>query len=666
MMNNRKNNLKNVNAMFIAAAAFALLVSGCSLSSEQESAETQEITETSEIPSDEETTELTASLNDTESDIPAETAAIAPVVNLIPENVPFTTDISNLFTERDLRTDYEITESIDLNTITDSVLNITQEGVFELSGKFDGQVRINCDGGKVQLVLNNADITCTTGSAIYVENAKKVFITLAEDSESHVTGADLAEDTESAAAIYSSSDLTINGLGTLLVIGFDGIVSKDDLVMTGGVIIVVSEGNGIRGKDSIAIYDMDLEIESGGDGLKSNSTDEGKGFIYIQNGEILIDADEDGIQAESELIITDGTINITSGGGTANAVEKHDDMGFGGGMMGGRGGWDFQNSDSVDSTEDSVSIKGMKAGSMLYISGGAISLNTADDALHSNGSLYIQGGNLEIAAGDKGIHADANAEISGGFLNITQSYEGIEATDILVSGGTVKLYASDDGFNASDGSSQGARGGAVNCSLTISGGEVYVNAGGDGLDSNGTLTISGGTVFVDGPENSGNGALDSNNGITCSGGTLIAVGSSGMAEYPDNASQPVLVITLDSYQNADTRITLRDENGKAAIDYTPSKRFDSVIVSRAELQSGKTYTLFLNNTEEYDSVTLNDSISFIGEPKGMGMMGGHGGGKFNGQMPDMPTPPDENDEFNRSQFKGGRGFNPAGREQQIG
>ena len=720
MFHYRKNNLKKINSMFAAAAVFAFLVTGCSNSAPEDTSSVTEekITEmTSSLP-DETFSEETASVQADANSI-AEAVTTSPVSNLtVPENAPYSTDISTLFTDRDFRTEYEITSSINLDEVTDSVLTITQAGIYELTGTLkDGQIRINSED-KVQIVLHNANISCSSGSAIYIENAKKAFITLADGSVNTVSdGTGYSSDTVSGAAIYSSDDLTINGSGSLTVNGNEdeGITSKDELTVTGGNITVNAVGNGINGKDSIAVYDGTFAITSGGTGLKSsNATDEGKGFIYIHSGNFTVNAQGDGIQAETELIIENGTFDITSGGGTANAETKQNND-FGGGF--GRGDWN--NMQSSETTEtDTVSVKGIKAGTILYISGGNISLNTADDALHSNGSLYLTGGEFHITAGDKGIHADTNLTIAEGIVNITQSYEGIEATDILVSGGTVILYSSDDGFNASDGSDEGARGNAVNCSLEISGGYVYVNANGDGLDSNGKLTVSGGTVLVDGPTNDGNGALDSNNGIIVTGGFLLAAGSSGMAEYPEDASQNTIVMTLDNYQEAETLVTLCDENGTEIISYAPSKKFNFVVVSSDALESGKTYTLYLGGTSsaasedglytvgsyqndgtESGSVTLEDSVSFIGTAKSMGMMGGggfgggHMGGGMNGgqpgnmelptdengnvtmpedfdpsqmqggghmgggQMPDgMELPTDENGEIDRSQMKGGRGM----------
>ena len=668
-------------------------------------------------------------------------------LNTINLSVPYTVDTSNLFTDRDLRTDYTINTTIALDgdsveiqgngaTVEGSVITITQEGVYAVSGTLtDGQIVVNADGAKVQIVLMNADITCSNAPAIYVENAKKVFLTLADGSTNIISdSANYADTTDGApdATIYSKDSLTINGTGSLTVNGNynEGITCKDDLVITGGNIIVNSVGNGIKGKDYVAIADGNITVNAGGDGLKAtNATDAGMGFVYIKGGTLNITAEEDGIQAETEFVAEGGNVNVVSGGGTSNASpHMNNDMmggGFGGGMGGfNRGGWnqnssedgsqptppngvdgtssasiaptsDFMNlvntnvTDTSTTEDTSVSTKGIKAGTILYIGGGSFNVNTADDALHSNGSLYIAGGEISLSAGSKGIHADATAEISNGTVNITESYEGIEATDISVSGGTVKLVSSDDGFNASDGSAEGARGGAVSCSLTISGGNVYVNANGDGLDSNGDLLVSGGIVIVDGPTNSGNGALDSNSSLTCTGGLLVAVGASGMAEYPTGSQETIVMTTASSHEGG-TLVTICDADGNEIFSYEPSKSWNSFIVSSSVFESGQTYTAYIGGTStatnenglyepsgyqndgtEEGSVTMDDTVAFIGESGNMmggGFGGGMGHGGFGGGMQgdfnpdDMQLPTDENGETVNPFENGGNhmkgNFNP--------
>ncbi|MDE6785339.1 MAG: carbohydrate-binding domain-containing protein [Ruminococcus sp.] len=315
----------------------------------------------------------------------------------------------------------------------------------------------------------------------------------------------------------------------------------------------------------------------------------------------------------------------------------------------------FENQNNTADTSDntaSISTKGIKGGSSVNITGGNLSVNSADDSIHS-ANITISGGNLTLAAGDDGIHADSCININGGTVNITESYEGIESAVINITGGDVKLKSSDDGFNASDGvTNQNGMGTYSNgVELNISGGSVYVNAEGDGLDSNGDMTISGGSIIIDGPVNGGNGALDGNNGITVTGGTLIAAGSSQMAECPDNSStQYTVSATFESTQNAGTSVKLLDESGTEIIKFTSAKIFDNIVISSPDILKGKTYTFYLNDTES-ESFTADEIISTIGRQSAMGGgfkggMGGFGGGRGDrgdfqpptnedGNMPDM-------------------------------
>lgn len=632
------------NALLLAVMTFSLMAAGCSPETGLTPAETDFAPETAA----------------------AVTEAAAEAVNvssLVQENVPYHFDVDALFSERDLSGAYEETASIQLNGGTaeitgtgasaeGSVITVTEEGVYHISGTLDdGRIVVN-SSGKVQLVLDNVSISCSDNAAIYIENAKKAFITLAAGSENSVSDGSgytsLTEENASDAAIFSKDSLTINGTGALAVSGNfnNGITSKDDLVICAPELTVNAVGHGIKGKDYVAISDGSLTITAGGDGIKSsNDSDEGMGFVYVGGGSFNIEAEGDGIQAESELVIGGGTFSVVAGGGLANA-QVHTDSGFGGFGGGfGRGG-SFWSQDDTETEEDtSVSVKGLKAGSLLYVCGGTLDIEAADDALHSNGDLITAGGTAEIKAGSKGIHADGSAEISGGAVTVSESYEGIEAAHILISGGEVHVTSSDDGFNASDGSSQGAMGGAVDCSLEISGGFVYVNAEGDGLDSNGSMLVSGGIVLVDGPETSGNGALDANNDISCTGGLLIAAGSMGMAEYPTSGQHTIVVTTIT--QQGNTLVTICDENGSELLSYAPAKSFSSFIVSSPDLNSDETYTVYLGGSStsaqvnglyeaggyqkdgtEEGSVTLDDTVCFIGQSGGG--MGGFGGGQMHG------------------------------------
>ncbi len=251
---------------------------------------------------------------------------------------------------------------------------------------------------------------------------------------------------------------------------------------------------------------------------------------------------------------------------------------------------------------------------------------------------------MSISAGDDGLHADTYLEIDGGNINIAGSYEGIESTEIVINGGDISVTASDDGINAADGTSSGFGGfmAGGRCNLTVSGGNLYINANGDGLDANGNMAMTGGSVIVDGPISSGNGAIDYDGTFSVSGGTLVAVGSVGMAMTPGTSStQNSVRIALDSVQSAGTSISIRSESGTEVITHSPSKVYQSVVVSSPLLKSSETYVIYLGGTE-YGRFTVSDTVTSVG-----GMNGGNGGrgNGNNGNMmpPDMQGMPEMQD-----------------------
>lgn len=261
-------------------------------------------------------------------------------------------------------------------------------------------------------------------------------------------------------------------------------------------------------------------------------------------------------------------------------------------------------------------------------------------AISIAGSLTIEGGgSVSISSTGKGIKAVYALVISGSTIDITKSSEGLEAADITISGGNISITATDDGINASStaknettGSTQGMTntGGMMGgidvddgSALTISGGQLYVNAAGDGIDSNGSVTISGGTVYVDGPTNAGNGALDYNGEMTITGGTLIAVGAAGMAQNATSASQPSVLINLSSTQSGE--LTLGD------VTYKPAKSYSSILISSASLKTNTTYNLTING-QTVQSITITDNIT--GQGSG-GMMGRNPSDMMGDRAPDQ-------------------------------
>ncbi len=549
----------------------------------------------------------------------------------------------DMFTDRDLDYSYDESAAVSITladnastssgsgvSIDGNTITITEEGVYVISGSLsNGQIVVDTDNAKVQLVLNGVSITNQSSAAIYVKEADKVFVTTASGSENSLetTGEFVQTDDNNVdGVIFAKSDLTINGAGSLTISCAygSGVVSKDDLKLTGGSVSITAASHALEGKDSVRIADGSYTLTAGKDGIHSENTEDAEaGFVYIGGGEISITASGDGIDAEYILQLDGGTVNVTAGGGARNADTVAQQMGFGN-----------YSSNGTETDEEIASTKGVKSDTVIIINDGTLSLDSADDALHTNGDVYISGGSVELASGDDGIHADAGVTIASGSVNITYSYEGIEGETITISGGDIIVHASDDGLNSSGGNDSSGYGGSMMqdefasndaCVITISGGTLFVNSDGDGIDSNGSIAISGGTTYVEGAENGGNAAFDYNGTADISGGTIIAVGYSSMAQNFSTSSQGSILITLNSTQS-EGAVTLTDSSGTELASYTFDKSFNSVLVSTPDIQQGETYTVTAGS--ESQTVEMSSLIyGSGGEMGGMqgGMQGGRGG-----------------------------------------
>ncbi len=532
------------------------------------------------------------------------------------------------------------------------IVTVSDEGTYILNGTLnDGQIIVDAeDTDKVQLVFKGVYIYSSVSAPVYVKSADKVFLTLAEGTENTIEDSNsyaLDDNSEPSGAIFSKSDLTVNGSGTLTVnANFDnGIHSKDDLTITGGVITVTSVNDGLKGRDRVAICKGDIQVYSEGDGICSNNDEDPTlGFVSIDGGNVLIKSALDAVQAETVLQVTGGSLSVVSGGGAENAVKKTSEGFFGG----------FNTETEATETTDEVSMKGLKASSGIYLLGGTVTADSSDDAIHSNGDISIFDGSVTLSTGDDGIHADGTVDISGGTILITESLEGIEGANIEVSGGGITLTASDDGFNASNGNSQPIFEGAqtsgtsavVECNIKISGGNVYVNAAGDGIDSNGLFSMSGGTVYVDGPENDGNGALDYVTS-SISGGTLVAAGSAGMAQNMASENQCSLLFVFSDQKAAGTEILLADENANTLVSYTPTKAFKSVVISSPKMEKGKTYSIICGKTTTASVSMTEASLSISESGEAVNSFGsGFGGGRNDNDF----VPPQDGGEFRKAPF----------------
>ena len=471
-------------------------------------------------------------------------------------NIDGILDSSDMFTNRDKEIGYDEGSAIAINlsdgastadsdsvVIDGDTITIAEEGTYILSGSLtNGQIVVEAENAKVQLVLDNADISCETSAAIYVKDADKVFITTTDGSTNTVCTSgefEAIDDNNIDAAIFSKSDLTLNGAGSLEVTceNGHGIVSKDDLVITSGEYVVDAGKHALSGKDSVRIAGGTFDLTAGRDGIHSENTDEEeKGFVYIENGSFTITSDGDGIDASYVVEIVDGSFDITAGGGYENGeVHTDNDMMGGFGNMGGQmpdgstgdgnapsgmtppdGSTGEKNAPSGMTPPDGSTSEGNAPSGMTPPDGStgegnapsgttspdgnngtdsttttsatASSTDTAETSdsdsststkgIKADGTLQILGGDYNINSADDAFHTNSTLEIRDGNMEIATGDDGIHADDALViSDGDINITESYEGIEG--------------LTITIDGGNISIVSNDDGLNAAGGADSSG-------------------------------------------------------------------------------------------------------------------------------------------------------------------------------
>lgn len=491
-------------------------------------------------------------------------------------------------------------------------VTIDTAGTYVISGELaNGQVCVNvAETDKVQLVLAGAQIHNETGAALFVEQADKCFVTLAEGTENKLSdGSDYSfaegED-EPNATLFSKDDLTINGTGALAVTAnySDAIASKDELTITGGTYDISATEDGLRGKDSLKICDGTFTVEAGEDCLKSSRDDDPtKGFVCIDGGMFELNAGDDAVHGETYLRVTSGTITVpTCTEGLEAMVVQVDD-----------GNIQIASEDDAlnaaapsASSDESASDETSESALGQEQSGG-------EEGQHPQRPNAQDGGQTppDLPSGDRPEPPESSeAQQSNGSeppSNANRSEQqppaanGNEAQQPPTGSDEQQPSAQNDqqpqqpNTSTAQGQSQpgGAEEGNESCKIIINGGTIMLEAKGDAIDSNGSLTINGGTVFVTGPTSNGDGALDYALDAACNGGTLLIVGSAGMAQDFTSSAQPSAFIQVKGA--ADQEIIVADQAGTELFSYTPSASYETVIVSSPDLEEGKEYSLIIGS-----------------------------------------------------------------------
>ena len=402
-------------------------------------------------------------------------------------------------------------------------VSITAAGTYVFSGDCDnGSITVKKGVTGVTIVLNGLTLTNDDSAAITLNKTAEASLIAAAGTTNTVADTEGSNDENAAVKVKSGASLSISGTGTLTVDGNakNGIKGAADAVITVAEVKlnINAADDGLSCDDELNITGGTLNITAGGDAVKA-SPDTGDtenpdttslGNVTISGGTLTLNATEDGIQADGDLTISGATFHVKTNGGHTTTL-----------------------------TDDSASCKGFKAGKTLTVTGGTLTVDSADDALHAGTDVTISGGTLTLAAGDDGVHADNDLVIgtkgasstSTPRINITASYEGLEGTTVTVYSGDIDVVASDDGVNAAS-STLGER--SDKYAISIAGGDLYIDAGSDGLDSNNDINITGGKVEVYGADAMMDAAIDYDGTFTLSGGTLFGAGmepSAGTQAY---------------------------------------------------------------------------------------------------------------------------------------
>ena len=492
-------------------------------------------------------------------------------------------DDTDVFTDRDLDSTYDASDATTITlsdsgstatgsgvSIEGSTVTISAAGTYVVSGSLsDGQIVVNvADTAKVQIVLDGASVSCSSSAALYVINADKVFLTLADGTSNSLatTGSFVeTDDNKVDGALFAKDDLTVNGNGSLDVTCSEGhgIVCKNDLRLVSGSVTVNAAKHAVQAKDSIAVCGGTWNLTGGTDGLHcANDEDNSKGWIYVSGGTLDITAASDGFDASNDLEIDGGDITVSAGD---DGIHSEYELAINGGTI------------DVETAYEGIE------GSKIYVTSGSINVYSTDDALN--------------AAGDPSTTTSSSAGGMGGGMG-GGGMGSDDSAYLLISGGTLTIDA----------------------------------PGGDGVDSNGGFDMTGGTVFISGPTNGGNGSIDYGEGSSASitGGTIMCAGASGMQEtFGTDSTQGSALVSLSG--SAGDVITVSDDSGAALGSFTCKEDYDVVVVSCEGMVSGGTYTITAGSnstTITLDSVVYSDG----GSGSGMGGMGGQMQTQGNGGM----------------------------------
>lgn len=324
--------------------------------------------------------------------------------------------------------------------VSGKTATISDAGTYILSGNAnDVCIIVDAPDAEVRLVLDNLSITNSSAAPVYVKNAAKVYVTLAENSTNtlSVNGEFVKIDGAKAeAVIFAQSDLTLNGPGTLNAAAQNGsgIASKKNLAITGGTFSISASSHALKGKDNVNIAGGSFTLTSGKDGIHSENDDNAEsGNIYIKGGTFVISAEGEALDAINNIKIDGGSIDIVQSdegmeaatidinGGKITLVSSDDGINASYSDKEEIAEKSAGTAASASSTRNKGGMQNISERAMhtyVDITGGEITIDSQADGIDSNGSVYVSGGTVRILGpisdNDAALDYDVRAVITGG------------------------------------------------------------------------------------------------------------------------------------------------------------------------------------------------------------------------------------------------------------
>lgn len=462
------------------------------------------------------------------------------------------------------------------NVIIDNsqnVITIAQPGYYRFVGTLScGSIVAEADGN-VRIILDGVRLTGKDGAPIRFYNKGQKVVTFAEEKENIVSApasvSDSSQNRENpSCAIYSESELTLNGKGTGEINGKKerAIVCRSTLKIKTVELEIRSKIDAVTAMN-VVIKNTSLVIDStAGSAIIAERygflTKEG--YVVISDSDVRAVSAFDAISATDLVYVTgsDSFLSICSGNGSSSVL--YDEI---------------------------YSRKGIVSDGCVCIEEGGVYIDSLDDSIKCSGETLLSGGFLTASTKKTAVNS-VLTEIKGGRTEIARSSVGIKGCRLSLSDGSVKIISNENGVNLS-----AINGNDSVCALVMKGGYVDVSTCGTCIKTDGKILVSGGSLWCDSSPAPSEPAVIANEGFRTDGGRIMIIAGLGMIQTPVK-------------QSMQDSVTISFKRGISSHS-TVSLKYDDVVLFSREVVN-KVGSLFFtcpNFSRDYDcSLAINGSV----------------------------------------------------------